>query len=169
MNVSRYLKSNQIQLGMLNGHLDEVDPEQDREHELVRLKDEVIGELCALFSLSGEIRNETKFRKDFINREKRASTALEGGIAIPNLRSLQPRRTVIIFARTQDGVWFDAPDGEPSHVFFGLTAPEYEDREFQKFYKWITTAFTQEEWLRDALLWADDEHEVLKILGHLHT
>lgn len=169
MNISRYLKPSQIQLGMLNGHLDQIDPALDRNRELTRLKLAVIQELCGLFSVTGEIRNEVKFFKDFVYREKQSSTGLEGGIAIPSLRSMQPRKTILLFARSQEGVWFDAADQEPTHIFFGLAAPEYDDREYSKYLKWITASFAEEDWLKDALLWADDEHEVLKILGHLHV
>jgi PTS system fructose-specific IIC component len=168
MKISQYLKPCQIALGLVSGHIDEIDPEKDQAKEKTRLKSEAIDELIGLFDKSGEIRNLSKFTNDFINREKSGSTALENGIALPHIRSMQPRKTVIIFARSQDGVWFDSIDGGLTHVFFGISAPKYDDKDFYRFHKWISTAFIQEEWLKDALLWAEDEHEIIKILGHLH-
>lgn len=168
MNISRYLKPDQIKLEISCGSLDGIDPDKDLDREKSRLKGEVIDELTQLFEVSGEIRNSSKFTKDFINREKVHSTGIGEGIALPHIRSMQPRKTVIIFARSQDGVWYDAIDEKPTYIFFGITAPEYEDKEFYRFHKWISNAFVTEEWLKDALLWAEDEHEVIKILGHLH-
>lgn len=167
MNISQYLRPQQVKLGLCSGHLDDIDPEKDRTRELVRLKDEVVDELVALFGVSGQIRNTAKFTRDFLNRERSGTTAIGEGIALPHIRSMQPRRTVVVFARTQHGVWFDAIDAAPVHIFFGIAAPEYEDAHFYKFHKWISRAFVNEDWLRDALLWAADEHEIIKILGHL--
>lgn len=168
MNVARYLTPELVRLGMVDGHLDEIDPEKNPDAERERLKLAVIAELCDLFEASGEIRNRSKFEKDFIYRERQSSTGLCDGVAIPHVRSMQPRRTVVVFARTADGVWFDSMDGEPTHLFFGITAPEYDDAEFIAFYKWISTAFVQEEWLPRALMNAEDEHEIIGILGRIH-
>ena len=168
MNISRYLKSSQIRLGLVSGHLDQADPEKDPDKERARLKEAVMEELTGLFELSGAIRNRSKFFRDFQNRERSGTTGIGGGIALPHIRSLQPRRTVIVFARTQEGVWYDALDGELTHIFFGIAAPEYDDREFYSFHKWISNAFLQEDWLPAALLAAEDEHEIIKILGQLH-
>lgn len=167
MNIARYLSPERIQLGMRHGHLDDIDPEANPRKERERLKDEVIDELVALFDRSEQILNLSKFRRDFVNRERADSTGLPGGVALPHIRTRQARQTVIVLARSRDGVWFDAMDQAPTHLFFGITAPEWDDREFYRFHKWIAAAFVQEEWLADALLYAGDEHEILRILGSL--
>lgn len=167
MYVSRYLKPEYVQLGLVGGHVDTIDPEKDPERERDRLKNEVINELATLFEKTGQIRNRTKFLNDLINREKRASTAVGEGIAVPHVRSMQPRKLALIFARSRDGVWYDSPDGEPVHIFFGITAPPYDDKVFLQFYKWIAQSFLQEDWLAPALLEAEDEHEIIGILSSL--
>jgi mannitol/fructose-specific phosphotransferase system IIA component (Ntr-type) len=167
MNISRYLKPDCIRLGLAEGHLDQADPEKDSARERERLKAAVIGELCGIFDASGEIRNLSKFERDFLDAEKAGSSVLRPGVALPCIRSLQPRKTVVIFARTGDGVWFDPPGKEPTHIILGLAAPSYEDRALARLQKWIRNAFLTEEWLPRALLDAEDEHEVIRILGHL--
>ena len=167
MEITRFLTADCIRLGLVSGHLDQIDPELPEKEGRAALKAAVMEELTDLFEASGEIRNRTKFLKDFLHREGMGSTAIGPGIAFPHVRSMQPRKTVLIFARTREGVWFDALDGELTHLFFGITGPTYDDKEFLRFHKWITTAFAQESWLAEALLNADDEHEILKILGHL--
>ncbi len=166
--IARYLKPNYVKLGFVGGHLDQIDPEKDPEKERQRLKGEVIEELTDLFMETGVVRNRHKFLNDMINREKRASTAVGSGIAVPHLRSMQPRELALVFARSRDGVEFDSPDGKPVHVFFGITAPEYDDKQSLQIYKWIAQSFLQEVWLMDALLEAEDEHEIIGILSGLH-
>jgi mannitol/fructose-specific phosphotransferase system IIA component (Ntr-type) len=165
--IARYLKPEYVQLGFVNGHFDEVDAEKDLTKERARLKDEVADELVDLFMKTGAVRNRHKFHVDFLNREKQGTTAVGNGIAVPHLRSMQPKQLAMIFARSRDGVWYDAPDEKPVHIFFGFTAPPYDDKEFLYFYKWVAQSFLQEEWLMDALLSAEDEHEIIGILSGL--
>ncbi len=167
MYVARYLKAEFVCLELPHGHLSSLDPEADRNRELVRLKDEVVEDLTDLFMLTGQVRNRSKFHKDFVNRERQCSTAVGQGLAVPHVRSLQPKQLALIFARSREGVWYDAPDGQPVHVFFGITAPSYDDKVYLQFYKWIATSFLQEDWLLEALLSAGDEHEIIHILSSL--
>ncbi len=167
MYIARYLKPEHIRLGLVNGHYDQIDPDKDRSRELQHLKREVVDELVELFVATGQVRNPHKFTIDLWNREKRASTAVGNGIAVPHVRSMQPRGLAMIFARSREGVEYDAPDGNPVHIFFGITAPPYDDKVFLQFYKWIAQSFLQEDWLADALLEADDEHEIIGILSGL--
>ncbi len=167
MYISRYLKPNLIRLGLINGHLDEIDPEKDREKELWRLKEAVIEELTDLFMETGQIRNRSKFHLDLLNREKSSSTAVGNGVAVPHVRGLQPRSVGIVFARSREGVWYDAPDGKPVHIFFGIASPTYDEKTALHFYKWMAQSFLQEDWLAGALLEAENEHEIIGILSGL--
>ena len=167
MYISRYLKPNLVRMGLVSGHLDQIDPEKDRAVELARLKNEVLEELTDLFMETGQIRNRHKFYLDLVNREKGSSTAVGQGIAVPHVRSMQPRGLGIIFARSREGVWFDAPDGGLVHIFFGLASPVYDEKKALHFYQWIAQSFLQEEWLAGALLEAEDEHEIIGILSGL--
>jgi len=130
-------------------------------------KERVVAELCALFAASGEVRNEHKFYLDLLNREKKASTAIGEGLAVPHVRSLQPRRLVVVFARSTPGVEYASPDGQPVHLFFGVAAPSYDDAAYLRIYKWLATAFTREDWLRPALMAAQSPGEVVRVLKSL--
>lgn len=165
--IARYLKPEFVKLGLVGGHPDQIDAEKDLSRERERLKGEVIEEIVDLFDRTGVIRNRHKFHNDLVYREKQASTAVGGGIAVPHVRSMQPRSLAIVFARSRDGAWYDAPDGDPVHIFFGITAPPYDDKVFLQFYKWVAQSFLQEEWLKSALLEAEDEHEIIGILSGL--
>ncbi len=168
--ITRYLRPEVVRLGMVNGHLDEIDPEKDPAKERARLKNEVVDELVDLFMQTGQIRNRSKFHHDLQSRERKASTAIGRGLALPHVRSMQPRQFCMVFARSRDGVEFESPDGEPVHLFFGMAAPTYDERmsaEYLQIYKWIARCFKEEEWLPEALLKAVDEHEIIGILSGL--
>lgn len=167
MYISRYLKPEHIQLGLREGHLDDIDEEKDPLKEQARLKENVIKELGHLFNNTGVIRNESKFILDLINSEKSCSSAVAGGLAVPQIKSMSPKGLGIIFARSIEGVWFDAPDGQLTHIFFGITCPSYDDKAADHFYKWIAQSFLQEDWLEAALLAAEDKHEIIGILSSL--
>lgn len=168
--ITRYLKPEVVRLGMMNGHLDEMDPEKDPEKERIRLKEEVVNELTDLFMQTGQIRNRNKFHHDLLSRERKATTGIGGGLALPHVRSMQPKGFCMVFARSRDGVEYASLDGGPVHIFFGLAAPSYDERmsnEYLQFYKWIARNFKDEEWLPNALLQAADEHEIINILSSL--
>ena len=130
-------------------------------------KERVVAELAAVFARSNEVRNEHKFYLDLLNREKKASTAIGEGLAVPHVRSLQPRSMVVVFARSTPGVEYASPDGRPVHLFFGVAAPSYDDAAYLRVYKWLATAFTREEWLRPALMAAASPGEVVRVLKSL--
>jgi mannitol/fructose-specific phosphotransferase system IIA component (Ntr-type) len=130
-------------------------------------KEKVCAELAGLFAASGEIRNEHKFYLDLVNRERRASTAIGQGLAVPHVRSMQPRKLVLCFARSKEGVDYFSPDGAPVHLFFGVAAPSYDDAVYLRLYKWLAGAFTREEWLHGALMEAAEPGEIIRIIKSL--
>ncbi len=155
---------------MISGHRDEIDPEKDEAKERTRLKEEVLEELTDLFMLTGQVRNRNKFHHDLLSRERKATTAIGQGLAIPHVRSMQPKQFCMVFARSRDGVEFEAMDGEPVHIIFGMAAPSYDEKvtnEYLQVYKWIARCFKEEDWLPEALLNAETEHDIIKILSGL--
>jgi len=132
-----------------------------------RRKEAVVGELAELFARSGEVRNLAKFRRDLLDRERKSTTAVGGGLAIPHVRSMQPRSLVVCVARSRVGAEYLAEDGSPVHVFFGIASPSYDDSDYWKLYRWAANAFGQESWLVGALLDAADENEIVRILKGL--
>ncbi len=58
------------------------------------------------------------------DREKLGSTGLGHGVAIPHARVPGAQRTVGAFMRLAEPVDFEATDGEPVDLVFGLLVPE---------------------------------------------
>ncbi len=60
-------------------------------------------------------------------REQQGSTALGHGVAVPHARLHGLRRPTGIFVRLVPAIDFDAPDGRPVELVFGLLSPEQDD------------------------------------------
>jgi nitrogen PTS system EIIA component len=57
-------------------------------------------------------------------RERISTTAIGEGVAIPHGKLAGVDRVVAVFARSREGLDFASLDGEPTHLFFALIAPE---------------------------------------------
>ncbi len=109
-------------------------------------KEAAITELCALLGCSGQVNNLTRLTRDMINRERKATTAIAPGVAIPHVRSMQMRGFVMGFARARDpGIPFASLDGEPTRWFFLLASPPWEDRTYLQVYRELSTLIQDEE------------------------
>lgn len=86
-------------------------------------KDEVLNEIVDLIAPEKDSNNHHVILDMLRNREALGSTAVGKGIAFPHGRSLAVSRLMAIFARSRQGIGFDAIDGEPTHIFFALLAP----------------------------------------------
>ncbi len=58
-----------------------------------------------------------------ISREKLGSTGLGKGIAIPHGRLKSANQTIAAFVQLENGIDFDAPDGEPVDLLCALLVP----------------------------------------------
>jgi mannitol/fructose-specific phosphotransferase system IIA component (Ntr-type) len=128
------------------------------------LKEAVLEEIVDLFEAEGEIANASKLRVDFVNREKKASTALGGGMALPHVRSMQARAFQVALLRAPHGVWFDAPDDEDVRLFIAMVAPPYEDQQYLKLYRQISKAMLNYPDLVDAVAGAGTQAELRSVL-----
>jgi PTS system fructose-specific IIC component len=167
MNLARFLRPQLMDLDLRVDLVPRDEEEAAKESFKWRCKEQVIEKLAELFARSGEIRNPTKLKKDIIYREKQVTTGLGKGIALPHIRSFQARVLVVVFARSVEGVEYLSLDGKPAHIFFGLTAPPYDDSLFLDGFAWVARSFKEEFWLYEALMSAQDSGEVLSILHGL--
>jgi PTS system nitrogen regulatory IIA component len=59
-----------------------------------------------------------------LQRERLGSTGVGRGIAIPHARMSGLKRIATVFAKLDEPIEFDSPDGEPVDLVFVLLAPE---------------------------------------------
>ena len=124
----------------------------------------VLDEVVSLFCRSGQVRNGSKLYRDLLNRERRATTAIGEGLAIPHVRTMQPRGLVICFVRCSEGVEFISLDEKPVHFIFGVITPPYSDKEYTECLSWLSRMFSECFWLKDSLMSAETPSEVREIM-----
>ena len=126
MNISRYISEQSIKLEMTT-QIEPLEEETAIDKWRQHGKECILEELVGLLDESSRIGNRHKLLLDFINRERKATTAIGHGIAIPHIRSKHAKEFMIALARSTTGYDFDSLDGEPTHLFFVMAAPPYDD------------------------------------------
>lgn len=162
MNLSRYFREDLIKLEMDTV----IEPPRDEESIdkwRLKCKEMILDELVSLLETGNRIGNRSKLLLDFINREKKATTAIGNGIAIPHIRSMQAKEFIIAFARSKEGYDFDSLDGEPAHMFFIMASPPYDDNFYLKVFKNLSENL-QYESFRNELMSLETEGELIRAL-----
>jgi PTS system fructose-specific IIC component len=124
-------------------------------------KELILDELVSLLEKSGRVGNRTRLLTDFINRERKASTAIGYGIAIPHVRTYQAKDLVIAVARSVEGYEFEAPDDGPVRLFFAMAAPSYDDSLYLKVFKALAEVL-RFDYFRDRLMTAETEYDIIR-------
>lgn len=141
------------------------DPERSLRYKR-DLKAAVLGEIADLFEVAGAVSNRSKLLLDLVNREKKASTALGRGLAIPHVRTKQARAFAAAVLRSPPGIWFDALDGAPVQLFIAMVAPPYDDQQYLKAYRQIGRAMEEYPEMLDAVMGAESESDVRRVLRY---
>ncbi len=166
MNLTRFLKEEYIDTEIAAG-IDLAPPEGEEAlspRRLDEVRQEVLRRLVDLLDRSGKAGNPSKLFTDLWNREKKASTAVGRGVAIPHVRTMQARDTAMAIGIAREGVPWVTPDEEPVRIFIAIVAPPYEDRVYLQIYQRIGRLF-EHEGAADALLAARSAGEVIRYLG----
>lgn len=89
-----------------------------------RNKTELLRELSEhLTSVYTNINTDRVFNV-LLEREKLCSTAVDEGVAIPHGKLSGLSSIIAAFGRSKEGIDFDSLDGNPTHLFILLLAPE---------------------------------------------
>lgn len=87
-------------------------------------KEAALNELIASLSASGRINDAVEFKQAILKREGESSTGIGGGIAMPHAKTKAVNEATVVFAKSAQGVDFEALDGEPAYLFFMIAAPD---------------------------------------------
>ena len=87
-------------------------------------KDEILAEMVDLLMASGHIRDREAVLKAITDREKRMSTGMQNGIAIPHGKTDSVDCLVAALGIKRTGVDFGALDGQPSIIFVMTVSPD---------------------------------------------
>ena len=160
MNISRYLSEGLIELDF-KAELEPPPEDSSSEKWRARNKERILSGLVDILQNSGKTGNNCKLLTDFVNRERKASTAIGHGIAVPHIRSMQAKELIIAFARSEEGLDFDSLDGMPTHLFFVMAAPPYDDSLYLKVFKALSENLRYENF-RQELMDAQVPYDVIR-------
>lgn len=163
MDISRYLKPELIKLEMETEiHIDP-DSSLHPDKILWMRKEAILEELVDLLDISGKVGNRRKLLVDLVNREKKATTGIGDGLALPHVRTMQAKEFIIGLARSKKGYDFDSLDKESVHLFFVMAAPPYEDALYLKVFKALAEIL-RFDYFREELLNASSEYEIIRAI-----
>ena len=100
----------------------------DKDCMIMRLesvkKEDVIDEMIERLYQTKFISNKEEFKKEIMQREEQSSTGLGGAIAMPHGKSKVVNKPIVLFAKSDNGIDFEALDNQPVHLFFMIALPE---------------------------------------------
>ncbi len=87
-------------------------------------KKDIVTQLASQLKTAGLINDVDPVVRVVMERESLGSTGIGDGVAIPHGKLGASGQVMCVFARSKNGVEFDATDGEPVYIFFLVLAPE---------------------------------------------
>jgi mannitol/fructose-specific phosphotransferase system IIA component (Ntr-type) len=128
-----------------------------------RTKEEIIDELLQTAARSGKIEDLAAARKSVLERERRMSTGMKNGIAIPHGKTDAVKDLVACIGIADEAVDFDALDREPCRIFIMTLSPADKTGPHLQFLAEVSLLFRSDE-KRAAILAAQSPDEILKVL-----
>lgn len=129
-----------------------------------RDKDAALIELAAGLAAKYDHLDQQKVLGVLQERERISSTAIGDGVAIPHGKLPGLEQICGLFARSQEGVDFKSLDGEPTHLFFVLIAPENAAADHLKALARISRLL-KDAGFRQRLMMGKDQQELFKLIS----
>jgi PTS system fructose-specific IIC component len=163
MDISRFLKPELIKLEMETQINNDPNSSLHPEKLLWMRKEAILKELVDLLDTSGRVGNKRKLMVDLLNRERKATTGIGQGIALPHVRTMQAKEFIMGLARSKEGYDFDSLDKEPVNLFFVMAAPPYDDALYLKVFKALAEML-HFDYFREELLNASSEYQIVRAI-----
>lgn len=127
-------------------------------------KMDAIEELVSVLDSANKLNDRAEFKKAILKREEQSTTGIGEGIAIPHAKTKAVKQAAIAFGRSSNGVDYDSLDGQPSHFFFMIAAPEGANNTHLEALSRLSTILLKQE-VRQLLLEANSEDDILNIIN----
>jgi len=127
-------------------------------------KEEIIDELLNILVSAGMIQDKAAAYAAVMDREKKMSTGMKHGIAIPHGKSATIKDLVACIGISDTAVDFDSLDHEPCRIFIMTLSPLEKTGPHLQFLAEISLLFKSSE-KRAEILKAQTSGEILKILA----
>src|SRR4051812_36207982 len=126
-------------------------------------KHDAIDELVDVLFEAGKLTDREQYKEAILKREEQSTTGIGDGIAIPHAKTTAVKEAAIAFGKSVEGVEYEALDGQSSHLFFMIAAPDGANNTHLEALSRLATILMNEE-ARQKLMAATTADEVLKII-----
>lgn len=89
-----------------------------------KTREEAVSELVSLFCRTEERVDGREIAGAVLERERKASTGIQWGVAVPHARIALLDRIAVCIGYSAEGIDFSSPDGTLSHVIILILSPE---------------------------------------------
>ena len=126
-------------------------------------KTDVINELLGLLVTDGKVSDEEAARAALLDRERKMSTGMQHGVAIPHGKTEAVTSLVASLGISAQGIDFDSLDGKPARIFIMTLSPTDRTGPHIQFLAEVSQLLKSPE-VRHDMLQAKDAAELLRIL-----
>ncbi len=126
-------------------------------------KESIIDELLDTLVKAGKVKDKVVTKACVLDRERKMSTGMKHGIAIPHGKTDSVGDLVACIGISDNPVDFDSLDQEPSRIFIMTLSPLDKTGPHLQFLAQVSLLFKSAE-KREALLKASTEEAVIKLL-----
>ncbi len=124
---------------------------------------EAIDQLVNILYSAGKISNQADFKAAILKREEQTTTGIGDGIAIPHAKVKAVKAAAIAFGKSEGGVDYQSLDGQPSHLFFMIAAPEGANNTHLEALARLSGMLVNNE-VREKLMAAKSAEEILNVI-----
>jgi len=138
--------------------------EEERELPIFDIKELVIRQIVEMLENNEAVAKRKKLEILLLNREKRSSTGIGKGIAIPHVRTDLVKKLAMAVIITPEPIPFDSLDDKDVSIIIAIVSPPYDDTEalHKKLLSKVATFFSYEEFTQKILA-SQDAGEVLQL------
>ena len=126
-------------------------------------KEAIINELLEILVSAGLVKDKAAALECVLDREKKMSTGMKHGIAIPHGKTDTVSDLVACIGVSDNPVDFDSLDGEPCRIFIMTLSPVNKTGPHLQFLAEVSLLFKSAE-KRQEILTTTDKEQVIKIL-----
>jgi mannitol/fructose-specific phosphotransferase system IIA component (Ntr-type) len=126
-------------------------------------KAEAIEELVDLLCSSYHLKKRESILAAILGREKKASTGIGMGLAVPHAKTDAVDALHVAFGRSREGIDFESSDGEKAHLFFIMISAKDRTGPHIQALAGISRLIKHEE-VRSGLMECRDAKELLSFL-----
>ncbi|MFT4245859.1 MAG: fructose-specific PTS transporter subunit EIIC [Micrococcaceae bacterium] len=131
-------------------------------------KPSAIEEMVQKMYDSGRISDIDTYKAGILKRESQMSTGLGDNLAMPHAKNKAVKKTTVLFAKSKDGIDYEALDGNPSNLFFMIAAQEGADDTHLKVLATLSRLLIDKN-LVENLKEAKNPDEVIQLLDDAET